>query len=117
MKNREKYIKKLALSMYALKIAWAELQDPKTKVNYKDMEDEIKISWYSYDCPYCVDYIETIIELEECINCPLYVAKKRNLNNTKHCCNGIWYKMDKAKTWKEWIKYAKKMVIYIEENG
>jgi len=97
-------VKTLTLKKYALKIAWANLQDPNGFVSEDKMKEAIGMGWYSEDCPYCAKYIISCR-----YRCPLY--------KNDSCCNRFWWSMNISKTWGEWIINARKLVKYIKENG
>lgn len=86
-------------------IAFAKKQNLKEEPNTATMIAAIGETWYSKNCPYCKEYYR-----QGCDICPLNTPGSS-------CCNGIWVKMNYAKTWREWIKYAKKVIKYIKENG
>ena len=114
--NRD-LLKKLTLKKYNEMIEWANTQK-KTRYPYESlMEDEIKKGWHGDDCPYCMKYYDvdpSDDDIEPCRECPLNVHKHKY---SVSCCKGLWKKMDEARTWKSWIKYAEKIVEFVKENG
>ena len=80
-------------------IKWAEgLKDKTLTVSYYLMFKEIGESWNSEHCDLCQNY--------RCFYCPL--AKIYGPCSIEGVKNN-WGKLDKAMSWKEWIKEAKKM--------
>jgi len=101
-----KSIKQKAIEHYDRMIAWAEKQRVNGFPLLTIMFDEIGEHWDGEYCPYCLTY-------KSCSCCNLDIISKA----TFHCCNGLWSKMYRAKTWKTWIKYAKQVRQYIIDNG
>lgn len=93
-------LKQDVLDHYDRMIAWAETQNPRSKVNSDEMRICISEWWYSDDCPLCKTYQNEFSE--DCVKCPVYKKSKN------YYCRGTpWIKMDDSKTWKTWLKYAK----------
>jgi len=67
------------------------------------IESELGEHWYSGYCSYCREHRKV------CSSCNLWSARG--------CCDGLWGKMSKAKTWKKWVFWATKVLQYIIENG
>jgi hypothetical protein len=108
-----KRIQKKALAHYDRMIKWAEKQ-PLGGHADNSMHYELGESEYGEDCSYCKKYYQiggcllNSNDREKPCSIPWY---------TNHCCNGLWDKMESAKTWGTWIKYAKQVRDYIRENG
>jgi hypothetical protein len=103
-------VKQKAIKHYQRMIAWAEKQPPREKASFMVMDDSISESYGSINCAYCIKY--------KCccqLGCPLY-RRPKNLYLSV-CCNGLWSKMFRSKTWGTWVKRAKKVLEYIEVNG
>lgn len=96
-------LQKDAIAHYNRMIKWAKTQSQNSTPLSHVMNMEIKEGWGGADCSYCRAY------LENCDDC--------SLSKSYRCCNELWYKMDVAKTWSEWIKYAQKIKQYIKDNG
>ena len=95
-------MKKEAIEHYDRMIAWAEKQNPKHYVNRDNMLDSIGEHWSGMYCNYCKEY-------HPCAKCPLHVRGK-------DCCSNLWKIMDFTRTWKVWIKAAKKVRAYISKT-
>lgn len=114
-------IKKEAIKHYNRMIEWAKIQNPEEAVDYYLMEVAIGEDWWAGYCPFCKNF--------GCMVCPLntefektqdqnhYDPDKRNdyYGSSKNCCEGLWSKMSKSETWKEWIKNAGKVRAYIRK--
>ena len=98
--------KQKALDHYDRMIAWAEKQKPNEYADFEKMKYYIDEVPGVNDCDYCKKYI-----YKWCRNCELYGE------NNSGCCNGLHGKMCNSKTWKTWIKRAKKVREYIKDNG
>jgi predicted amidophosphoribosyltransferase len=99
-----KRIQQQAIEHYDRMIAWAEKQPARDHADFSKMEIEIHEDYYSEDCVYCQKFIY------KCRICPLG-------NEIEQCCNELWFKMDDAKTWRTWLKYARLVRQYIIDNG
>ena len=97
-----------ALAHYKRMIKWARTQPETDSVNALLMHKAIKETWGAIYCPYCVSYAGVACNL-----CPLYKLS----SSGSHCCGGWWNKMDRAPTWKSWIKYAVKVYSFIDKYG
>ena len=93
-----------AIKHYEEMIAWAKTQPPDRCADYAKMYYSIRQNWFGHNCSYCKGYA-----IANCKGCPL--------DDNDSCCHGLWSKMDKSQTWKEWIGYAEKVLEYIKENG
>ena len=100
--------KQKALDHYDRMIAWAEKQ-PKNDFRplMHIMKNSLGEDYGGLDCPYCRENYNAGCK------CKLYTIK----TDRHHCCAGLWQKMCNAKTWKTWIKRAKKVREYIKDNG
>ena len=92
-----------AIQHYDKMIKWAEKQNKYKIPSVSKMYYEIKTTWAGQHCSYCNIHNTT------CFLCELH--------SKNSCCDGLWLRMDRSKTWKEWIKYAKKIKRFIEKNG
>lgn len=100
-------LKEKTIAHYKEMIEWASTQCLNREPNIDHMFKEIYQNWDSDYCPYCIEFNSS------CIKCPL-----RDIDNKpKNCCKGLYKKMLKSKTWKGWIKRAKKVLEYINKNG
>jgi len=97
-------IKQKSLDHYDRMIAWAGKQKPNEYADLKKMKYYINEVPGAMDCTYCQKY-------KWCWGCEL-----RGVSGSG-CCNGLYDKMCNAKTWKTWIKRAKKVREYIKDNG
>ena len=99
-------MKRKAIAHYKRMIKWAKTQNPRARADIVKMSYELKDCWSSDECVYCEEYIF-------CGECPLASPNWE----IEGCCGGLWDKMDDARTWKTWIKYAEQVLEYIKENG
>lgn len=103
-----KKVKKDALEHYDAMIAFVEKEIKNgmkwTDGLYRDMLHEINQVWESEDCSFCQEYILTC---KRPGGCPL----------SSICPDkgSWWYRMNKVKTTKTWLKYAKKIRKFIYE--
>lgn len=81
---------------------WAKWQDGNECPNVDYMEDVINEYWYDGDCALCQEFRSH--GGTECGECPLFV---NGFGCTEH--DSPWSKMDKSKTWTEWIENATEM--------
>ena len=93
--------KQQALKHYNRMIKYARSMEPKGKISWRKMEKEIGESWFSGNCSYCENYSCDLCKLQE----------------EAGCCDGLWTKMNRAKTWDEFVKRAIAVREYIKENG
>lgn len=112
-----KSVKQKAIEHYERMIEWVKKRPKRNIPDSFSMELDIGESWYGEYCSYCEKYYdyecEDEDEYEGCPKCPLSNSGKRGFT----CCDGLWKKMDEAKTWGTWIKYAEKTLEYIKEQG
>jgi len=106
-------IKKKAIAHYEKMIKWAKLQNGNAITDHFFMFETLGEFWQGHFCSYCQEYLKGDLFCSYCSICPL---TKNNLN-TKYCCYGLWHKMNHSKTWKEWIKYAEKILKLIKKMG
>ena len=102
-----KRIQKQAIEHYDRMIEWARTQPTGDKPSSDLMGELFKEGYGAYDCPYCKKY------QVDCILCKL----TGKYPEATYCCNGLYSKMCKSKTWRQWIIRAKKVREYIRENG
>jgi len=102
-----KKIKKDALAHYDRMIAWAEKQPPRKSCLGNDMSEQIGENHGPGYCSYCGK------NYTDCQKCELWKPHKKLFE----CCNGLWQKMHDSKTWGTWVKRARRVRQYIEENG
>jgi hypothetical protein len=100
-----------AIKHYEKMIAWAKKQRPRKRVDIFFMGNSISQIWISTYCSYCLVYLGCVLQ-KTGKKCPLYEANAWDV-----CCNELWRKMDKAKTWGTWVKRAEKVLEYIKEHG
>jgi hypothetical protein len=114
-----KKIQQQAISHYNRMIKWVKTQDPKQYPDECFMEQEIGEDWFGDGCPYCkINMAEEYDEKHaECEKCPLSKNGAEQGIGTGNCCNGLWKKMARSKTWKTWLKYAELIKQYIIEKG
>jgi hypothetical protein len=110
-----KRIQKQSIWKYDQTIAFAKTQPQRNKPDERLMLEKIGIDWHSDYCPYCEKYLD-FKKSNACFNCPLSNNEKSTIGS-ENCCNGLWEKMNKAKTWKTWRKYAELIIEYIKEHG
>lgn len=103
--------RKEALAHYERMIKWAKTQPKKADVSEHDMVSAIKEAWSADYCPYCKKMTG-----KSCRLCPLCRPSAKTLY-LGACCGGLWYKLDLAETWGEWLKYATKIYDFIDRNG
>jgi len=96
--------KQKSLDHYDRMIAWAEKQKPNEYADFEKMKYYINEFPGATNCAYCQKY-------KWCWGCELHGVSDSG------CCNGLHDKMCNAKTWKIWIKRAKKVREYIKDNG
>jgi hypothetical protein len=110
-----KSIKQQTIESYNKKIKWMEKQPLREKPDYKKMYKTIGIGIGAMSCPYCHKYLQ----MHYCFNCKLNPTEKGLWEESSeiYCCNGLWLKMKKARTYKTAIKYAKLVRQYIIDNG
>jgi hypothetical protein len=127
MRNKNLTMKERSILKYDLLIAWAKCQQYifKNKETDSDvMLASIGIDWYTDSCEYCEKHFDIA---SSCIECPLSLIYKTK-TKTKHktnavtrrtvwCCDGLWLKMSRSRTWGEWAKNAELVRDYIKENG
>jgi len=107
----QKSMRQRSLEKYDKMIAYAERQPQKECPDHIRMTKEISLTWYADSCPYCQKFV-----VSDCRNCPLlYGEFDDDTYETRHCCRGLWTKMDSAKTWKTWLRYANLIRKYIED--
>jgi hypothetical protein len=106
-----KQIQREAISHYDRMIKYAQTQDS------LDMPDQEQINWHGWECSYCARYSSDRVEERKCIGCPLSKDGIAMVWGSKNCCAGLWSKMDRALTWKTWLKYARLVRQYIIDNG
>lgn len=105
----KKSLKANALAHYDRMIAWASKQNKRRVPDTFKMRLAIGETASGYFCPYCIKYDSY------CKKCPLFTPNTDNVSDG--CCNGLWRKMNDAKTWGLWLVYAKKVRAYIEVHG
>lgn len=102
-------LQKSAISHYDTMIIFAENQPGRNVPSLYYMLRQIGKTWKSDSCPYCKKYKDI------CDNC--FLGTSNGILNELGCCGGLWNKMNAAKTWKTWVKYAKLIREYIIEHG
>lgn len=95
-----------AIAHYDRMIAWAKTRPEKGIKAFMQMRLTIGEEWGGGYCPYCNTYH---ISLGNCGACPL--------GDDDNCCGGLWWKLNAAETWGEWIVAAEAVKQYIIENG
>lgn len=95
-------IKRDALAHYDRMIVWAEKRRKNAPCASEMMDAAIGEYWGAEACVYCRNY--------ECPKCPLG-------ESPTECCKSLWKDMNEARTWKTWVKRAKLVRQYIEDNG
>jgi hypothetical protein len=121
--NRSK-LKKETLAHYDRMITWAKKQNELDQPNDKLMLSLLNETWKGFFCKYCIYYSGFFDEQNTSFcknntygNCPLNPNKANFKKTSMYCCNGLWSKMNRSKTWEEWIVNAKLVKKYIKENG
>ena len=113
--------KKDAIAHYKRMIKWAKTQPQRGEwPEYDVMSDNIHEDWYALHCSYCAKFMSHEDDVyNPCYLCPLSLFKEKSfpIDEGKICCNGLWAKINEAKTWSTWIKRAEKVLEYIKENG
>lgn len=105
-----KRLRTKALAHYDKMITWVEAQNPRGEVSNYEMELGINEGWYDNNCSYCAKYEKG------CAGCELLGNDISSIYG-EVCCDGLWEKMSTSKTWRGWLKYAKQVRAYIENNG
>jgi len=103
--TKKQAIKK-AIAHWERMIRWAKKQNKKEFPSLFSMSNDIKEAWKGKDCELCKQFQN---KADGCSNCPLY--KKYNNCNTVH---NLWFAVSFSRTWKEWVKNAKKFLKQIE---
>lgn len=111
-KKELKKLQKEALDHYDRMIKWVEEEElnPLNPSDFHIMKACTNENWYGEYCSYCR---EVRSDCNKCILNDSEYADEWHRN----CCSTLWYKMNEAKTWKTWLKYAKLVREYIKENG
>ena len=105
-------LKKSSLRKYSKMIAFARKMPPNSKPNEETMIRRIEVGWHGSDCPYCEVFLSMI---RGCQGCPLRGSSLSQRLFGERCCDGLWNKMDKSVTWKEWIVFALLIRRFIED--
>jgi len=107
--------KEAVIAHYDRMIAWVKTTRKfRQRPKMMDMLSSIGKYWYGEYCLYCKEYST----MGGCNDCPLHtdiVGEPSSSNRC--CCNGLWAKMAKAKTWQTWLKYAEQVRAYIKKHG
>lgn len=92
------------LAHYDRMIAWAERQDPYEEARSRTMQAELGESWYGFDCPLCNS---TRTEKNGSSRCRLCPVGTYDQGKYAGCGDTPWLYMEKARTWKGWLRHAK----------
>ena len=101
---------KETIGHYDKMIEWAEKQHGDEKPTSTKMRNELDITWFTDDCPYCKVYRRGL----DCGDCPLFIGKEEF---EFVCCDGLWREMDDSKTWKIWVRRARAVRQYVIDYG
>jgi hypothetical protein len=108
--NREKMVIKAikdSIDHWKRMIEWAEKQPKNITCFSISMDKAIGENWYRRDCPLCsLFYYKT---MKYC--CPLTKVDTK----VRGLCITSWIQVYKAKTWKEWVKAAYKMLSILKK--
>jgi hypothetical protein len=102
-----KDLKQEAISHYDKMITWAKKQKHDKGVVKGEMLSDIGEHWGGDFCEYCTEFV--------CSKCPL--SKEQHFPPRLVCCDSLWGKMTRAKTWRDWIYFAEKIREYIILEG
>lgn len=113
MNDRDRQI--IEVDWYRGMIVWAKTQPDDEKPDRMKMEDELGVSWFSYDSVFCSKYMDEEDEDSQGVpdnwkpgcRCPLCL-------DGFYCCDELWFKMETSTSWIEWIARAEKVVNFIE---
>jgi hypothetical protein len=111
----KKTLKEQAHEHYQKMIDWAKEQPKEDIKDSEIMLREIGEDWFSDCCPYCNKYLSIDGYVDDCGKCPLNL--ETDGRGMEYCCGDIWDKVQDVITWKEWIKWAKKIDKFIQKKG
>ena len=104
-------LKKRTIKHYNKMLEEANKFPQKGMPNYLELSED----WGSNTCPFCNEFKAYNCFNDSCYRCPLCGTDKLKLDPSYYCCNGLWEKMDNARTWKTWKKYAQLIIEMVEK--
>ena len=111
-----------ALQHYLNMIKWVKMTRklecyPRSSV----MQEAIGECWVSDYCSYCLEYDgecrECELSIPDCHECENVDSDECDRFCGKTCCGGLWWKINTAKTWQEWLDAAWEIYDYIAKHG
>ena len=99
-------MKEEAKAHYERMIKWAETQSPDDKPDRLKMFAMIGENWGAEFCDYCYEPNEDVACIGSCVK-----------HCGRYCCGGLWYTMNLAHTWRDWIAAAWRVYEFIEDRG
>ena len=100
-----KELKEEVLSSWRKKIAWAEKQSQWGRVSSSLMFDAIGLGWGGGSCAFCGRYHTGY----SCDGCPV-----KRATDMDGCQDTGWHDLDSSANWGEWLIYARKFYIFLE---
>lgn len=119
--QRNEYLREKSLKHYDRMIlivkALIAAGDGLKKPDEDALEALLGENWYAGDCVYCQKHADTDERKyksdDDCGKCPL-TEKPSDVEN---CCNGLWRRLENARTWEAWLERAIKVKAYIAKKG
>lgn len=97
-----------SLAHYQRMIDWAKTQPGEYHPSTIRMDNEIGDFWGVDTCAYCGRF--------ECIGLEATRHNLCPLSSNQKCCDDIFHNMAAARSWSEWIKYAKQVQDFIAKS-
>lgn len=86
-------------------LKWAETRNRQIKVRSFYMKRYLRESWYKDDCAFCRKYY-----YDNCKECPIKIVTGK-----KFCLGTNWDKIERSKTWQEWIENTKIFIQFLDD--
>ena len=106
MKSNKRSPIDMSIAHWKRMIVWVTAQSsdfhPWLAVN--NMWDELGEDWYAESCELC-----SLWRTDDCVSCPIVLA------GNKPCDDGVWFEVHKARTRRQWLNGAKKMLKLLQE--
>lgn len=83
---------------------WVKKQDKNSRPDCLKMVNEINENWFGNHCALCEVFFE---EELSCSNCLLFKKYGKCFDSAS---KNAWWNIDNSETWKEWLKWGKKLV-------